>query len=608
MGILTDKFLKGEDLSSQSGERKIMAAINTKTDELKKQNQETKICLEELSQQIESQLDDVALDLKRWSNKLMTQNKEILVEIQNQAIAAPSPLDRGHYETVLPSRDTFDRQSAVVQREQNTGTDEQMISQIVSQVTQNQDRAWEEAVSQVMESQQRALTQAVSQVAATQENAIQDAIAQLSATAASMSAAPVLSGEDVSAAAVNSQVAMQMEKNSGQLTAVRTHLDDMNDDIVHVCEEVAGVRNSLSELSASTQTLEQMSHSLDLAKGMIAQVNETVTESHEYNSHVQESVLRASEGIGDVQTGIGDVKIGINDLLLDVNVVKSSADAMMGNVDDMRGTVIGVQSSVEDMRSGMAQVLGSVEDIRSQVAQSQGGMEDMRTGVAQVLGSVEDIRSQVAQTQGGMEDMRTGVAQVQGSMDVMKTGITEVQNDMGDVQTDMSVMKAGMRNVQTDMGEVKENVSDVRSDITSMQEYIRDVEQKVADVQQTMQYLQSNIDGMGDRLDRVQQLGETIDALSNSMAGIQAMSGEQEEFKKVLKKLEGIRSISKIVEISVRLENARTIQSLEDFGEELKASMKDEVHKIRFVCGINIWFTIVAILLILANIFNLFSF
>lgn len=580
MGILTDKFLKGEDLSSQSGERKIMAAINTKTDELKKQNQETKICLEELSQQIESQLDDVALDLKRWSNKLMTQNKEILVEIQNQAIAAPSPLDRGHYETVLPSRDTFDRQSAVVQREQNTGTDEQMISQIVSQVTQNQDRAWEEAVSQVMESQQRALTQAVSQVAATQENAIQDAIAQLSATAASMSAAPVLSGEDVSAATVNSQVAMQMEKNSGQLTAVRTHLDDMNDDIVHVCEEVAGVRNSLSELSASTQTLEQMSHSLDLAKGMIAQVNETVTESHEYNSHVQESVLRASEGIGDVQTGIGDVKIGINDLLLDVNVVKSSADAMMGNVDDMRGTVIGVQSSVEDMRSGMAQVLGSVEDIRSQVAQSQGGMEDMRTGVAQV----------------------------QGSMDVMKTGITEVQNDMGDVQTDMSVMKAGMRNVQTDMGEVKENVSDVRSDITSMQEYIRDVEQKVADVQQTMQYLQSNIDGMGDRLDRVQQLGETIDALSNSMAGIQAMSGEQEEFKKVLKKLEGIRSISKIVEISVRLENARTIQSLEDFGEELKASMKDEVHKIRFVCGINIWFTIVAILLILANIFNLFSF
>ncbi len=580
MGILTDKFLKGEDLSSQSGERKIMAAINTKTDELKKQNQETKICLEELSQQIESQLDDVALDLKRWSNKLMTQNKEILVEIQNQAIAAPSPLDRGHYETVLPSRDTFDRQSAVVQREQNTGTDEQMISQIVSQVTQNQDRAWEEAVSQVMESQQRALTQAVSQVAATQENAIQDAIAQLSATAASMSAAPVLSGEDVSAATVNSQVAMQMEKNSGQLTAVRTHLDDMNDDIVHVCEEVAGVRNSLSELSASTQTLEQMSHSLDLAKGMIAQVNETVTESHEYNSHVQESVLRASEGIGDVQTGIGDVKIGINDLLLDVNVVKSSADAMMGNVDDMRGTVIGVQSSVEDMRSGMAQVLGSVEDIRSQVAQSQGGMEDMRTGMAQV----------------------------QGSMDVMKTGITEVQNDMGDVQTDMSVMKAGMRNVQTDMGEVKENVSDVRSDITSMQEYIRDVEQKVADVQQTMQYLQSNIDGMGDRLDRVQQLGETIDALSNSMAGIQAMSGEQEEFKKVLKKLEGIRSISKIVEISVRLENARTIQSLEDFGEELKASMKDEVHKIRFVCGINIWFTIVAILLILANIFNLFSF
>lgn len=552
MGILTDKFLKGEDLSSQSGERKIMAAINTKTDELKKQNQETKICLEELSQQIESQLDDVALDLKRWSNKLMTQNKEILVEIQNQAITAPSPLDRGHYETVLPSRDTFDRQSAVVQREQNTGTDEQMISQIVSQVTQNQDRAWEEAVSQVMESQQRALTQAVSQVAATQENAIQDAIAQLSATAASMSAAPVLSGEDVSAAAVNSQVAMQMEKNSGQLTAVRTHLDDMNDDIVHVCEEMAGVRNSLSELSASTQTLEQMSHSLDLAKGMIAQVNETVTESHEYNSHVQESVLRASEGIGDVQTGIGDVKIGINDLLLDVNVVKSSADAMMGNVDDMRGTVIGVQSSVEDMRSGMAQV--------------------------------------------------------QGSMDVMKTGITEVQNDMGDVQTDMSVMKAGMRNVQTDMGEVKENVSDVRSDITSMQEYIRDVEQKVADVQQTMQYLQSNIDGMGDRLDRVQQLGETIDALSNSMAGIQAMSGEQEEFKKVLKKLEGIRSISKIVEISVRLENARTIQSLEDFGEELKASMKDEVHKIRFVCGINIWFTIVAILLILANIFNLFSF
>lgn len=580
MGILTDKFLKGEDLSSQSGERKIMAAINTKTDELKKQNQETKICLEEFSQQIESQLDDVALDLKRWSNKLMTQNKEILVEIQNQAIAAPSPLDRGHYETVLPSRDTFDRQSAVVQREQNTGTDEQMISQIVTQVSQNQDRAWEEAVSQVMESQQRALTQAVSQVAATQENAIQDAIAQLSATAASMSAAPVLSGEDVSAAAVNSQVAMQMEKNSGQLTAVRTHLDDMNDDIVHVCEEVAGVRNSLSELSASTQTLEQMSHSLDLAKGMIAQVNETVTESHEYNSHVQESVLRASEGIGDVQTGIGDVKIGINDLLLDVNVVKSSADAMMGNVDDMRGTVIGVQSSVEDMRSGMAQVLGSVED----------------------------IRSQVAQTQGGMEDMRTGVAQVQGSMDVMKTGITEVQNDMGDVQTDMSVMKAGMRNVQTDMGEVKENVSDVRSDITSMQEYIRDVEQKVADVQQTMQYLQSNIDGMGDRLDRVQQLGETIDALSNSMAGIQAMSGEQEEFKKVLKKLEGIRSISKIVEISVRLENARTIQSLEDFGEELKASMKDEVHKIRFVCGINIWFTIVAILLILANIFNLFSF
>lgn len=580
MGILTDKFLKGEDLSSQSGERKIMAAINTKTDELKKQNQETKICLEELSQQIESQLDDVALDLKRWSNKLMTQNKEILVEIQNQAIAAPSPLDRGHYETVLSSRDTFDRQSAVVQREQNTGTDEQMISQIVSQVTQNQDRAWEEAVSQVMESQQRVLTQAVSQVAATQENAIQDAIAQLSATAASMSAAPVLSGEDVSAATVNSQVAMQMEKNSGQLTAVRTHLDDMNDDIVHVCEEVAGVRNSLSELSASTQTLEQMSHSLDLAKGMIAQVNETVTESHEYNSHVQESVLRASEGIGDVQTGIGDVKIGINDLLLDVNVVKSSADAMMGNVDDMRGTVIGVQSSVEDMRSGMAQVLGSVED----------------------------IRSQVAQTQGGMEDMRTGVAQVQGSMDVMKTGITEVQNDMGDVQTDMSVMKAGMRNVQTDMGEVKENVSDVRSDITSMQEYIRDVEQKVADVQQTMQYLQSNIDGMGDRLDRVQQLGETIDALSNSMAGIQAMSGEQEEFKKVLKKLEGIRSISKIVEISVRLENARTIQSLEDFGEELKASMKDEVHKIRFVCGINIWFTIVAILLILANIFNLFSF
>ncbi len=580
MGILTDKFLKGEDLSSQSGERKIMAAINTKTDELKKQNQETKICLEELSQQIESQLDDVALDLKRWSNKLMTQNKEILVEIQNQAIAAPSPLDRGHYETVLSSRDTFDRQSAVVQREQNTGTDEQMISQIVSQVTQNQDRAWEEAVSQVMESQQRALTQAVSQVAATQENAIQDAIAQLSATAASMSAAPVLSGEDVSAATVNSQVAMQMEKNSGQLTAVRTHLDDMNDDIVHVCEEVAGVRNSLSELSASTQTLEQMSHSLDLAKGMIAQVNETVTESHEYNSHVQESVLRASEGIGDVQTGIGDVKIGINDLLLDVNVVKSSADAMMGNVDDMRGTVIGVQSSVEDMRSGMAQVLGSVEDIRSQVVQSQGGMEDMRTGVAQV----------------------------QGSMDVMKTGITEVQNDMGDVQTDMSVMKAGMRNVQTDMGEVKENVSDVRSDITSMQEYIRGVEQKVADVQQTMQYLQSNIDGMGDRLDRVQQLGETIDALSNSMAGIQAMSGEQEEFKKVLKKLEGIRSISKIVEISVRLENARTIQSLEDFGEELKASMKDEVHKIRFVCGINIWFTIVAILLILANIFNLFSF
>lgn len=170
----------------------------------------------------------------------------------------------------------------------------------------------------------------------------------------------------------------------------------------------------------------------------------------------------------------------------------------------------------------------------------------------------------------------------------------EVTEEIHKLNDTMEAQKAWL---ESRIAEQQTEILNGQERMAVTQNQIIENQEQIAQGYQTMQ---------SERLQEMEGMQESINYMNQNITSIKGILEPYADVKGLLKKFGNTYNMSKIVEASVRLENARVIQAIDDANTGTEEKTKKEMSSLRLVVGINIVLTIAtlatAILSILSNL------